>query len=587
MLSAHTLPRRELDLLASGLGSAATIAMLRTTQISRRLVGLRAALDAAARAGYKEPLPGFELLAHVQRQCPDMAAEALEYPLVGSWVAHCLRLLGGDDLPPRIRGDLAHLSGIAAAAAIRAKIPFRIEVPVREGAAYLPGLGRLRTVREPMVTICGNSLGAEAEGLPLTESPNWQPVHRITAVAEGRQLAVTLDDIDPFRGGPRLPVAIGLGPKAVRAWTLSLREAWDILVRHHPEYASAISAGLVTIVPMAASKPNRGVNATSRESFGAAAMSAASDSVTLAAGILHEFQHCKLNAVLDLIKLHVVDDEQYYAPWREDPRPLTGLLHGAYAYLGVCDFWRVQAALAMSAHPDYAHMEFARWSDRTGRVLDTLLNTNSLTSEGRRFVDCMRNRLRSWPREVPDEPSRLARTASADHRLGWRLRNARPSGATIRALAQAWRAGAPAPCGTAETAYIVNGGIALGASKRLDLLYLRLRQPGQLTGTLCGNGAEPADAELISGNITRAIAGYLEYISREPRSPDGWAGLALALGESVPALLHSPELVCAVYNHLLDQGQTPSPVLLAEWMTLTVPADPYQVNDPVSPSPSR
>jgi hypothetical protein len=31
-----------------------------------------------------------------------------------------------------------------------------------------------------------------------------------------------------------------------------------------------------------------------------------------------------------------------YAPWRSGPRPLNGLLQGAYAFLGVSGFWRQQ-----------------------------------------------------------------------------------------------------------------------------------------------------------------------------------------------------------------------------------------------------
>src|SRR5581483_603165 len=59
--------------------------------------------------------------------------------------------------------------------------------------------------------------------------------------------------------------------------------------------------------------------------------------VTLA----HELQHLKLGALLDIVTLALPDDgRRYYAPWRDDPRPLGGLLQGAYAYFGVSGFWR-------------------------------------------------------------------------------------------------------------------------------------------------------------------------------------------------------------------------------------------------------
>lgn len=590
MLSRYRLPLRDLDALASGLGSATTIAGLRAAQLSLRLIGLRAVLDAAERTGHKGALPGFQLLSDVQQQDPNAVTEVLGYPFAGSWAARCLRLLSsGDGIPRSVEADLGHLSGIAAAAAIRADVPFRIAVPVREGAVYLPTLGRLMTTHGLTVTIHSDGREAAAEGVPLTESSSWQPVRRISSVTEGQALNVMLDDIDPFRGGARLPVAPRLGDEAVRAWEHSLRQAWDILVRHHPSYADAIGAGLVAIVPMVATRPNRGINATSRESFGAAAISSVNDSVTLAVGLLHEFQHCKLNAVLDLIKLHRPDAKRYYAPWRQDPRPLGGLLHGAYAHIGVCDFWRVQAALATTPFPAYAQMEFARWSDGTGRVLDALLDSRSLTSAGEHFVLAMRERLRSWPATVPEDSGRLARMAAADHRLSWRLRNARPDAAAVDALARAWRAGAPAPDGVAGVAAcLVDGGSALGASSRLDLLYLRLREPDRLAGMTQATRVERADTELISGKVTQAAAAYLEQIMQEPRCPDGWTGLAIAVGQTKPALLHALELVYALYNRLLEtDGWAPDPGLLADWMTPTVPADPFQLSDPVSPSPSR
>ena len=43
--------------------------------------------------------------------------------------------------------------------------------------------------------------------------------------------------------------------------------------------------------------------------------------MTLALLLMHEFQHVKLGAVLDLYDLFDPDDKRlYHAPWRKDPR---------------------------------------------------------------------------------------------------------------------------------------------------------------------------------------------------------------------------------------------------------------------------
>jgi len=51
--------------------------------------------------------------------------------------------------------------------------------------------------------------------------------------------------------------------------------------------------------------------------------------------VAHESQHLKFAALLDGVDLTMPGDGQRcYAPWREDPRPVVGLLQSAYAFLG-------------------------------------------------------------------------------------------------------------------------------------------------------------------------------------------------------------------------------------------------------------
>ena len=108
----------------------------------------------------------------------------------------------------------------------------------------------------------------------------------------------------------------------------------------------------------------------------------------------------------------------------------------------------------------------------------------------------------------------------------------------------------PPPDGMVMRDSVVDGGIALGESSRLDLLHLRVREPDRLAGLEQATGIERADAQLICGNVTQAATGYLECIRQEPGCIDGWTGLAMAWGDTRPALLHAPELVCAVYNRV-------------------------------------
>ena len=131
----------------------------------------------------------------------------------------------------------------------------------------------------------------------------------------------------------------------------ALRQAWSLLEAHHPGLAAEIAAAVTVIVPLT-DNPGGQASASSMATFGAIAMSVPADQYTGAETLAHEMQHLKLSALLDIVTLTLPDDGQrFYAPWRPDPRPIGGLLQGAYAFLGVSGFWRRQRRLADGALP--------------------------------------------------------------------------------------------------------------------------------------------------------------------------------------------------------------------------------------------
>ena len=582
MLNQHRLSARDFDTLAAGFGSAATVASLRAAQFSRRLIGLRAVLDAADRAGYSDAsglAAGWDLLIMAQQHDAAASATVLGYPFVGSWVGHCLRLLSGAPGDTTAM-DLGYLACVAAAAAVRSAIPFRIEVPVRKEIVCLPTLGRMAVHDVRTVTVHSDGRETVIGEIPLGDGAAWQELRRLTWETGGLSLSVALDDIDPFREAPGLPLAPRLSDDAVSAWQRGLGDAWRILVQHHADYADAIRAALVAVVPLAPARSDRGINATSRESFSAIAVSETRNPVVLASVLVHECQHTKLNAVLDLIPLSRSDQARYYAPWREDPRPLGGLLHGAYAYLGVSDFWRVQSSLPTPNRP-YAQLEYARWSERTVRAVEILLDSGALTAAGSRFVHRMRDRLQAWNEAVPDELLQLARLAAADHRLGWRLRNARPDDAMIARLVERWTAGESPASGDVAHTNFIDGGVALGATSRLDLFHLKVRDPDGFVHRLGSGDASRTEGDLLltAGDAKAAAVAYRCQITADPTCREAWAGLALALrairpGLAAHSLCNGPEVVYAFYNRLVRGiGRRPDPEVLAGWLAPVIPAD--------------
>ncbi|RIH61053.1 hypothetical protein D3C59_12735 [Streptomyces sp. SHP22-7] len=247
----------------------------------------------------------------------------------------------------------------------------------------------------------------------------------------GRSRRHPLDDLDPYRDLDDPVPPARLDAEEAAEWQRVFDGAVAVLAstgadqgpgRLDPALIRAVVPyGRTAAVPPAA--PTVAVSASSGDSFGAMLISRPGSALALAETLVHEFQHSKLAALLHLFPLLDDDrEERYYAPWRADPRHLTGLLHGAYAFTGVAGFWRDR--LAEPEHAEVAAYHFALRRLQSRLVVRTLRTSARLTAPGRRLVAGLARTLDGWLR-VPVAPDALrrARTAAALHRTQWRLRN--------------------------------------------------------------------------------------------------------------------------------------------------------------------
>lgn len=419
----HSLDAEKFAALARGGGGVAAIGQLVAAQRSTHLILLGKVAELARRGDRPDDglaLAGYQLLARTQRQNAAAAAEVIGYPSVGAWALHVIRADGSDSGGTRRAARPSGLAAIAAAAAIRAGLGAEIEVPVDDGTVMLPFLGAADAVggtavvaskpAEPAVVRSGDLRVALRPG-----APGWRELRRAAAGS----LDVVLDDLDPFR----MPTPDGeptgrLAPSRVAELRSALRATQAVL---SPASAEEIAAIVRVIVPYQAPESGH-VSTSSPQVFGTVAMSRPPDTYTCAETLVHETQHLKLCALLDLVTLTRPDDGQrYYAPWRPDPRPASGLLQGAYAFLGVSGFWREQRQHAPEPKiRQRAHAEFARWRDGAATVTETLLGSGQLTEAGRDFVTEMAGVLNAWRREpVPGEILSLARREADRHRAQW------------------------------------------------------------------------------------------------------------------------------------------------------------------------
>ncbi|MFJ1544365.1 aKG-HExxH-type peptide beta-hydroxylase [Streptomyces sp. NPDC088246] len=454
------LPDHMLRQLGRTEGDADTLHVLVRDQDTRRLLLLRALLDAAETAPATVCPPqaldrlhqDWALLETADRADRAAVRTVLFHPLAGPWAQCCLRGLTGAAPGSGLPADLDHLSALAAAAAIRSRVAFGARLTARDGLLSLPTLGALRTppgavdieFSDGEMTVCrpagGPSLTVHAhrDGTTSSSDARWLPVHALPAVLPGVG-PVPLDDLDPYRtdgsGLERhgLSAATHVDDHERKAWT----ESWsgvEPLLRIGGEHRLTEAAVLLRCVIPLGKPPGSGptgegaahCSGTRREAFGAVLSSKPATPAYFASTLVHELQHTKLAALGALVPLHHEDaTPRHFAPWRFDPRPFDGLLQGAYSHLALADYWQRFALGAQRVtHGDLAWAEHARCREQVGAVLPVLAGSAALTREGRVLVNEMITLYHRLD-DCPPPTGHLARAEAyvATAKVIWQQRN--------------------------------------------------------------------------------------------------------------------------------------------------------------------
>jgi HEXXH motif-containing protein len=589
----HELSWLAFDQLARGFGGPETVRMLRRADRSRRLLLLRALVDDLDRLpNSMDPLPpvdvAWELLVRVQEHAPGVWDLMLSHPYTGTWLGYTTRLLRGQTVaegPLWIHSGQIH--ALVAAAAIRAGLAFETRIPMRHGKVVLPTLG-MACLREDSpydvadVHSDGHrvNVGTPAGSVWLPSDPamdvqNWWGLRELVAKTGDHHLVVRLDDLDPYRSLHRPAPPRRLERSEVDEWRHLLEEAWGLIVTHLPDYAKAIPAGFDSVVPRPAI-PSSNLSASTGEAFGSAIIGRPTDAESLAATIVHEFQHIRLSALLHLIELHEDDSRQrFYTPWRDDPRPIGGVLQGVYAFFGVTEFWRALAGTGT----DRAVFEFAYWRQATWRVLRALREDPGLNAAGQRFVDGIAERLGPWQQEpVPAQVADLTKAVSSNHYAGWRMRYVRPRPDLVEDLTDAWLAARPCPVGISLVDDRAPVSTPDGSWSSSRAFLVRMAVTGSGRAQLAQRwsvvpDATEADYAYADGRYDDAVQAYQQDLRDDPDSPVAWVGLALALSalgtepNAARVLLFRPELVRAVHRRIRrSTSALPAPDELAGWI---------------------
>jgi HEXXH motif-containing protein len=558
----HRVPRALIEQVFAGPVDAAAIGVLLDGQYSRRLLLLKVLREWSPDVG-RVAEEAWPILVEAEKRAPEVVREILLYPSVGTWLVHVVRKIRGiinDDVP--IWVDMGYLGSIAVTAAIRARIEVTATALVWRGRLTLPTIGQFEVAGDDntyLVRIRVTDSGVflertEDEWISLDEIPGF-PLRKHRSTAGAHTICWTVDDIDPYRSFAAAPANDCLTAAEFDTWCGKLDRAWAILVEEHADYLPELSAAGPVIVP--APRVNGFVASSSAASFGAIRAAIPETPAAMAETLLHELQHSKLNALLDLVPLQQPGtDRLCYAPWRRDPRPLSGLLHGIYAFVGVTEYWYRR----WRSHQDrLAAFHFLYHQEQVWAALRELGPTPELTETGASFISVATARLTACDGTAgPADVREVVTALIVENRLAWRLKHLVPPAEHVAALADRWFEGGPPSAGPAEPD--LRPFHRPEAESALSSLFTaRALDPDPEAAP----DVRPGERELVGGDLARARVAFAGRIQADAGDDSAWVGLLMAMGVTPPP----PETVSATYRRIAATSDAPpDPTALVEWL---------------------
>ncbi|WP_405646951.1 aKG-HExxH-type peptide beta-hydroxylase [Streptomyces sp. NBC_00019] len=610
-LDVHRLSGDSLRSIAAGGASEADLLLLRSAQRSQLLLVLRALLDRVDETARSTRHPGgvsgqtaWQLLCTVEERAPEALESVLADPTVMAWALRLLRRLSGSvagtPSAAPLWADLGQFHALAAAAALRAGVPCALRVPAHRGMVWLPGAGMAGPVarrRWSEAEIRVDAAGAVVNGelgksvLPRIRParlPGWLPLRMLRDEDGVTELGPWLDTVSPYRDFTRYPRSPDRSDDGrLQVWETRLAGAYALLDRESPAEAATLRALVRALVPRSLSKAERGLvaSASSLDAFGVITLSLPHDETQTAAILVHETRHQQLNALLSLVELvrTPVDSDGvstgrrlHYAPWRSDPRPVGGLLHGVFAFAGVGRFWLTHRRHVTGTEARRADLEFAVLREQLREAVAALLTDEDLTEQGRLFAGEIAHLVAAWQDdEVAAAPAALAHHYCALRRAVWRARHLEIPTSVADRFARAWAAGAAAPALPPSTLRPRPDLIRLDTFG--PLARLRLSAPTAFArrrrrADKAGEPALRAGYAAVAGDAEQAALGYAEWTAQDPWDPEAWIGAVLALPDparraDAALLLDRPEAVVGVLRALAAAGGgCPAPDELARWL---------------------
>jgi hypothetical protein len=254
--------------------------------------------------------------------------------------------------------------------------------------ARLQACGRIEEAIANLCVPLGSPLVLAGAGCLLDPASRSAAPCSPVELAEFGSRTLALVTKDPILAGATIdPFAKLEAGDEIEAFGRPWQEALALLRMRSPGFSRAMEACLACVIPMRV--PERGFPSASTNSVpGAACITATHDVALIAEQLTHEVSHAHLFALQESDPLLAPEshgdgwgDPLVYSPWRDDARPLNGLLHGAVVFSRVA--W-LHAGLADRLHT--SRRRLAAIGPQVRAALSGLAQHATMTAAGERLM---------------------------------------------------------------------------------------------------------------------------------------------------------------------------------------------------------
>ena len=295
----------------------------------------------------------------------------------------------------------------------------------RDSEIVLPklGLNVARALKPTAITRSGTNIIA-------VHTTDGTVTMSLDQEAQGARLSVP-GHVEQYVLCAPTPALIGDDPRAEltgpdfdsHAFTQMLGDALSLIQNECRELYDQIQAANKWYIPIVSHDIQVHRSYTRADLTGVIFLSQALDHVLLGEAVVHEFYHGVLNSILKTEPLFDETDsgETFYSPWRDDPRPLRGLLHAIYVFSGVARFYALSNNTL--AQGDYAESVRLRRSKLHQQLRCALAQVPmaKLTPVGKQVIDAIAAQVNDEDAADLYHPGVTA--LLEDHLKAWRERN--------------------------------------------------------------------------------------------------------------------------------------------------------------------